>query len=186
MTITKSEYYLLESQFGEGSADMDDSPDLDPPFDITWHHGVKWKEKPPERIVYRFEAGHLHPYYADAHPVMSDKLLEAFVRCGVDNIDAYPAIIYQEGIDKPITNYKIVNIIGRVSAVDEELSDAVDLGLTDDDMSPRFFNELKISEIRAHGLLLFRLAEMTSEIAIHRTVKLALEKEFDDLKFEPA
>ncbi len=186
MTKNETTYYLLDSDLGEHSALISESPGyyLEDPFDDAWIEGVKWDEQVPEPIIYGFKAGHMHPYYSEGQPLMSEKLLDALARCGVDNIDTYRAIIHQEGEPHPITNYRTVNIIGIISAVDEDTSEATGLGINTGSSSPRFFTKLKVSTEKARGLLLFRLEERASLIVIHRTVKETLEKEFPDLVFE--
>lgn len=180
------EYFLLDIPLTSESAVVLDSPDLDEPFDDCWDEGIKLEEGVPEPLVYTFKPGHIHSYYDATYPIMSDELLNALTRYGVNNIDVYESIIHQQGSDVPITNFKTVNVIGLVSALDEDESDAESLGMGEGPMSPRFFKKLKISSEKAHGLLLFRLAEKVSEIVIHRTIKEKLEKNFVDLEFVPA
>lgn len=185
MTERKNMYYLLGVTIKDHSAIVEDLPEIDEPYDDVWFDGDKLDDGVPQPFTYYVNEGKLLSYYSETPPLMSDRLLKALIDSGVDNIDAYNAVLHVSGEDKPVTNYKSINIIGLVSAVNEEKSEAIDLGIDVGVMSPRFFTKLKVSEDKANDLLLFRLAERVSQIVIHHSVKESLEKEFDDLKFTP-
>lgn len=107
-------------------------------------------------------------------PVMSKALLEVLEEAGVSNIDAYKAEIYNSDEQLVSDQYVIANIIGLVAAADLEKSKY------DEDQPNKIiamsFDALSIDAAKAHGFLMFRLAESPTTIVLHESVKEAIEE----------
>lgn len=114
-------------------------------------------------------------------PIMSKRLSDALTSAGVDNIDYFPAILKNIKTGETY-NYMAYKIIGLVSAAD---MDASEYETYDSNaVADTSFYELSIDESRTYGLKLFRLAENTSAIMVHESVKKYLEEAgINTLKF---
>jgi hypothetical protein len=113
-------------------------------------------------------------YSGQAYPVMRTDLLEVLKRAGVDNLETFPARLIDEVNNKVHTNYVAFNVIGLVAAADLEKSKLMPhaTGVT---MLGTDFDSLAIDKSKAHGLLMFRLAESCSAIVVHECIKKAVE-----------
>jgi hypothetical protein len=93
-------------------------------------------------------------------------------RCGVDNIDTYPAVLVDNANEREF-RYFAVNILGLVAAADLSKSQWSNF-----DSAARLdthFESLAVDPAKARGHLMFRLAEDTGTIIVHAKVKQALE-----------
>lgn len=105
-------------------------------------------------------------------PIMSDLLIKALQEAGVSNLQCFPAEI-RSSVDGSVwTNYKAVNIIGKISCADLESSEFTHII---DRPGPNAlplvaFEDLKVNSIRTGGALLFRLAESPGVILIAESV----------------
>jgi hypothetical protein len=116
--------------------------------------------------------------------LLRDDLLAAMAAAGVDNLDAYEAVVREPDGSRSYTNYKAVNIVGLVAAADMSRSKAtVHPGGPVIDVE---FDDLVLDPSRARGALMFRLAEATGSIFIHdRLRRHLLASGFDELTFLP-
>lgn len=107
-------------------------------------------------------------------PLMSKKLLDVVRKAGVNNIDAYKAELYWDDGELASKDYYVVNIIGAIAAAD------MDKSIYDPDQPDRMiamsFDALTVDERKAHGYMMFRLAENIGTILIHEDVRKAIEK----------
>jgi hypothetical protein len=113
---------------------------------------------------------------------MREDLVEAIQEAGVDNLQVYSAIIRDPDSGATHTNYKAVNIVGLVSALDRAKADI--------EPDPPFgnlamlLNSAPLDESKAGDARLFRLAEKRSMIVIHESVKDFLQaRGFNNLTF---
>ena len=84
---------------------------------------VRYTLKP---IYYADDHGPTMPaYFHDAFPAFSDDFIAMLQSCGVDNLETYPASIYDPETRREITSYKAVNVVGLVQAADMAKSDAI-------------------------------------------------------------
>jgi hypothetical protein len=124
------------------------------------------------------------PAYLNAEGLLlRDDLIRALRDCGVDNFDTYEVAITDPDNGQVHTNYKMINLIGLVSAADMSASEATvhdNVPLIDVD-----FDRLVIDESKARGALMFRLAESTNGVLVHQQVRdCLLVKGFgEDLAF---
>jgi hypothetical protein len=104
--------------------------------------------------------------------LMSPPMVDALRRCGVDNIDTYPAVLVDNANEREF-RYFAVNILGLVAAADLSKSQWSNF-----DSAARLdthFESLAVDPAKARGHLMFRLAEDTGTIIVHAKVKQALE-----------
>ncbi|OHA79608.1 MAG: hypothetical protein A2675_02540 [Candidatus Yonathbacteria bacterium RIFCSPHIGHO2_01_FULL_51_10] len=117
--------------------------------------------------------GEMPWFFKAGGPLMHDRMVEALRAAGVDNIDVYDALVVDPDDGSEWTDYKAVNIVGLVAAADMTKS------IIDTSDSARLittkFEKLVLDPAKAHGLLLFRLAEKVSAIIVHERVKAEIE-----------
>lgn len=176
-----AEFYIMNCFRHDDGAGITSNPSLKPPMD-NWFYGQSWSEPVPEPLVFEIhdnDHGRMLSYFPN-FPLMTDEMVECIRNSGVDNLATYDAEIREQDTGIVHHNYKAVNVIGLVSAVDESSSDYEDLGIG----SAKFYRSLVLDESRANGLLLFRLREIASKIVIHRTIKNnLLDAGIEDLAF---
>jgi hypothetical protein len=176
----------MECYAHDDGAFISEYPDLDEPFD-DWTSGIKINGDVPKPIVFEIweeDMGRMPSMFNSIMLLMTDELIGALRECGITNFDCYEAIIEETFTGNVYNNYKAVNIIGLVSALDMNDSKSTVVGLADDDLATRFFTKLSVDETKTQGLLLFRLAELDSAIFIHENiVKCIKAKGFEDLDF---
>lgn len=105
--------------------------------------------------------------------VMSDRLVAALRRAGVDNIDTYPAVLVDRKRGVEFQGYQAVQVIGCIRAADmsrSEYFDPIGYGQMID------FRRLVIDPDAAGGALMFRLYESAATLIIHESVKAELDK----------
>lgn len=107
-------------------------------------------------------------YYADE--LMHKKLVDVLKNSGVDNLQTFPAIITEEARDTIIEDYLVVNVVGLVACAAVDASDSIPFA------GGLFFNNLVIEPKKAHGLLMFRLAESKLDVLVHERVAKELQK----------
>ncbi len=163
--------------------DEDDAPFLEIHEELLtnprqgWHSGESLIDPPKE--VIRIEAtpcfGYSEPppdYYDDGISLMSPRLADLLTKCGVDNLELYPAEIVYRGVDRTFAWWAF-NILGLVSVVDETGSD-----IRSTKSVARFntsINGLIMDPAKTHGMLMFRLAENVMTTLVHESIKNAVQ-----------
>lgn len=105
--------------------------------------------------------------------VMSDRLVAALKRAGVDNIDTYSVVLTDQRRGAEFRGYQAVQVIGCIRAADmirSQFFDPVGYGQMID------FQRLVIDHEATGGALMFRLYESVSTLIIHESVKAELDK----------
>jgi hypothetical protein len=180
-TLYDTNYFVFSKTYGDDDiqwASISKTPKL-PEGSHNWRTGHLIKTEIPTPLIYEIDPddeGELIPYYdAVAQPLMSDDLVNALQKSGVNNLEVFPAVIRETRTGREYTNYKAVNIVGLVAAADST-SETKDLGLGNGDgMLDSWFSKLVVDEEKAGGFLMFRMAENVTTILIHKKVKDALE-----------
>jgi hypothetical protein len=156
--------------------DWDDSALLGatplPPGAISWRVGQRFPNPPAEPIVIEMNATHsdqLCTWYDVDAVIMPRALLDTLRAFGVDNLDAYSALIRHPKTGFQTEDYVAVNLIGLVSAVDIGSSNVV--GGSSDHKLDTDFEGFAIDPAKAHDLPMFRLAENTSAILVHERLR---------------
>lgn len=180
-------YYMLECF---QPSEWDDCAGVKTPRGIiplgeSWSIGRRFSVPPAEPISFEMMETHddrLLEFRKSDPPLMTKRLLEALQNSGVDNLDVYQTVITHPTTGFQTREYVAVNIIGLVAAVDMDGSTVIggnENGLVDVD-----FEGVRIDPAKARGFLLFRLAESTNGIVVHRSVRDSLLGQgFDMLTF---
>jgi hypothetical protein len=182
-------YFLLDRSWAMNPARLPDRYPDQP--GIFWTSGARFAQPMPEPIevtLKRFDRNHpdqseeIAEYIKGPIPLFRDDLIEALQAAGVDNLDLYQAELIDPDNGQRYKTHKAVNVIGVIAAADLERSAAiVNPGGPIIDVS---FDSLVLDETKARGALMFRLAEATGEILVHRSVRDHLEdKGFTKLWF---
>jgi len=180
------EYFVLmcpEPMDWEDSALLKAIPP--PPGSISWRVGQRFATPPTEPVQVSLNPTHsdqMLTYYDVDAILMTRRMLEALRAVGVDNLDAYNAIVRHPGTGFETRDYVAVNLLGLVSAADLSRSRVV--GGSSDHKLDTGFEGFTVDAARARGMLMFRLAENTSAILVRRTVREHLKREgFEQLRF---
>lgn len=156
----------------------------------NWMRGYRLDDGAiPEPLEFELDPdtpGVMREFYAYRMPLMREDLVKAMQEAGVDNLQVYDAIIRDPETGETHTNYKAVNIVGLVSALDRAKADV--------EPDPPFgdiamlLNSAPLDEKKAGDARLFRLEEKRSMIVIHESIKKFLEaRGFTTLTFtDPA
>jgi hypothetical protein len=109
------------------------------------------------------------------------KVYDTLVAAGVDNVDAYPAVIQNTDTGEQFDDYFFLNVIGVVACADLANSDYAELG-----GGSRIIDGVAIKADRLPSAHLFRLAEDQLKIVVSDQVQSRLlAAGFTDIHFEP-
>ena len=163
--------YEVPQDDEEGYLDLQDGIDFD---DIpSWSLGRRFQATLPDPVeidlapVNGFR-GDPSEMYDGNMCLMSERLVHALIACGVDNLDHHRAVLRNVGTGQTYA-YRAVNIIGLVAAAD--LASSEWESYDGDARIDTSFDALAVDEVKAQGLLLFRLAENTGTILVHERVR---------------
>ncbi|EKR71286.1 hypothetical protein LEP1GSC041_1660 [Leptospira noguchii str. 2006001870] len=157
-----------------------------PPGELSWRSGLSFKTAPSVPIEIEMQASHSDDMIQYNHVdalIMTKAFQASLSEVGVNNLDVYETIIRHPRTGFVTRDYVACNLIGGlVSAVNIDKSNVV--GGSKDHRLDTDFDGLLIDEERTQGLLMFRLAENTSAIVVHESVRKHLEfRGFDQLIF---
>lgn len=186
--MSGAEYFVLMCMEPD---DWDDSAlveGIPPPAGaISWRVGQPFPVAPTEPIQVTLDPSHcdrLMILYKKDALLITRGLLKAFRAAGVDNLDAYHTVITHPTTGFVTTDYVAANLIGLVSAADLNRSRVV--GGSSDHLIDTDFDGFTVDPAKARRLLMFRLAENTSAIVVHRSLRDHLcAAGFDQLRFVP-
>lgn len=142
-------------------------------------------DKLPELIFeHDFPVGEPMPHYLTGGTVLaSQKLLKVLDNVGVDNYQAFPAILVNPQTKEIKRDYYLFNVLGLVKATSindsnyDELMKGSPEGI---DLPLLAFNELVIDSKKTYGTYMFRLAEEPISIIVNAQVVHALKKNKPD------
>jgi hypothetical protein len=160
-----------------GTLEVDDGIDTGVDLD-EWSTGLPLNIAPKQPFVLKARAvrgyqGVPADFYNFRICLMSEKMVKALRRAGVDNLQLFPAQVLEQttGQRWPIF---AVNIIGRVAAADLAASEWK--CYEDPPIGSIHFENLAFTPQAGYSLPLFRLAENLDSIVISSTVKSALKQ----------
>lgn len=167
------EYFVMQPDFRDG---MLLAPIAKAPNRQSWTVGARFDPHPTQPIEVKIREGYevAEPRpFVGVPPIISDELHQVLSGAGVSNLDVYEAVLKSADGSAVITGYKAFNLIGMVEAADlaasrfspENPSRFVDAS----------FDSLVLDNARLGGLRMFRLAEFSSAVLVHRSVKEAIE-----------
>jgi hypothetical protein len=163
-------FYTLEQELNEeDSYILTELPDVQPPR--PWYTGEPFTKHPPTPIEFPMEAnsGPVMPdFFSAGIPVFSRRLYQAFQEAGVDNLQAYEAVMVDLNTGLRFADYYAINVVGKVSGANLRKSSYTDP--TGSGQTTMFFQQLVLEPSRVEGLLCFRLAESVGELIVHEKV----------------
>lgn len=112
-------------------------------------------------------------------PVMSDRLYQVLVSCGVDNLEVFPVVLRNTSTEQKYKYYayKIYDVAPLMDMTESEYE-------TYRNTEPASIHKFVADESKAHGLLMFRMAESVTAIVVHESVKNAIQAAgIDTVKF---
>jgi hypothetical protein len=168
-------YFMLIS-FGPRDEDRATVTDVSGATDVDWNTGDAID---PARLPSPFpleldtsEGSALVPMFYPGILVLRDDMVAALRGAGVDNLQVFDAVIEDRERARRLTNYKVVNIVGRVACADLGKSEHVVHGSPVIDVD---FDSLVIADDKTYDLDVFRLAECVSGIVVSERARRALD-----------
>ena len=166
-------YFIMQPVLENG---MLLSPVARPPNRQSWTIGKKFDPLPTLPIVSNIRNGYetaVPGAFYGVPSILSDALYSVLLAAGVDNLDVYDAVLRSEDGLVELKNYKAFNLIGLVKAAD--LKTSMFSAKNPSRSLDASFDKLVIDEEKIEGRLMFRLAEYTSAVVVHRSVRAAIE-----------
>lgn len=167
-------YYELRSDILAERSITQDAPL--PGFGTDFISGVPIQPALPSPLIFPSNFDQRNPprgMEGMSIPVWSQAFVDLLRSIGIDNFEAFPAIIrgLEEGVEW--SDYLAVNVIGLVAATD--LSKSKYLEITRTPGAPYLgITDLVIDESKARGLDMFRLAENWTTLVVSQRVIDAL------------
>ena len=178
-------YYSLEQSLTDVQADHLEIDRCDTTPYFRWLEGRRFRLPPTSALPVKIRSAYgigLPDFCQFEFPLVSSRLLRAFIDAGVDNLDAYPLALSDAEMLDTRDEYFAVNVIGVVSCADmaaSHFSEANELS--------RFsvsFVDLVIDPERCRGQLLFRLYECLPVVVVHElVVSRILAQEWTGIRF---
>jgi hypothetical protein len=173
-------YYQLSGDYGdEGNPGEDFAVIMEMPDELVgiyWTTGVPVQENLTSPVIIELDEDDSGPdmpdYFGNSTPACSDKMIKILESAGIDNFELFDIVLKNPVTEKLHDNYKMLNILGLLQAVDMKKS-------TYDPRSEMFlieFDEIVIDSKKAKGQDMFRLAENARHIIISEKIKDALDK----------
>lgn len=187
-------YYIMRCpipQTEEGEAYMEIHNTFDVGDIYMWEDGLPLEQEERESIpssieidfdVFRGYTGPPKEFEDLGVSIMSQRLHDALISAGVDNIEFFPAVLTNTSTGEKF-KYYAYKLVGIVSLMDEGQSEYETYRNTTP-IADTTIHKFVADESKAHGLLMFRMAESITAIVVHESVKKTIEAAgIDTLKF---
>ena len=113
---------------------------------------------------------------------MSERLHNVLLSVGVDNVEFFPAVLTNTSTGEEF-KYYAYKLVGAVSLMDAGQSEYETYKNTAP-VADTTIHKFVADESKAHGLLMFRMAESITAIVVHESVKNAIKDAgIDTLEF---
>ena len=167
-------YYFLRQDLFEATDIIEVVGHTEETGKHLWTAGARFEEPVPvETLELDPDYGTTLPDFFDTTiPLMSERLIEALTAAGVDNFDAYPMILRRTDTGEEYRNYKAVNFIGRIDALDKDASDC-----REDELGALVCESVTVDPARAGDAICFRLLDGPDLLVIHERVAKQLRKQ---------
>jgi hypothetical protein len=109
-------------------------------------------------------------------PMASEQLLKVLTAAGVDNLQAFPAVLRLAG-GGAWRQHSVLNVIGLVDAADLAASDGAVLAEGDRGPTLVDFKTLQLSSAQARGLPVFRLFHDPAALLVNDRILEALDRQ---------
>lgn len=121
-------------------------------------------------------------FYRPRIPVMSNRLIDLLIKCGIDNLQLFPAVIINSATNNRWEDYQAVNIVGAIACVDFARSEHTN----DVRLIRAEFDGFMIDPVKAGNYKFFRLAEAVGTIIAREDVRdYLMREEPNALEFIP-
>lgn len=177
------EFFFLRQDLFDDATGIEIKGHTDTSAQFNWVDGIKFDRPFPGDVFELDDAyGSNYPDFFDTTiPVMSPRLIEALTAAGVANLDTYPLVLRNPADGTERSDYKAVNVVGRL--------DAVDLSKSPHEVrrgKPRFSGAIVIDPRKTAGLLAFRLPYSPRFIVVAESVAKRLQSQkFDSVLLQP-
>ena len=178
--VSADAYHWLRPD-GGAAPPVSPAPEL---ASLDLRRGAWLRPAPPAPLIFTVEAGARGAapahWTGDRVPLVSDRLLAALRRAGVDNLQIFPALVRTGAGGEPRPGHCVLNVIGLVDGADPAAS--IGTVLAEDDPGPRRveYSHLVLSRARTRDLPLFRLADSPDMLLIHDRVLRVLAADVPD------
>src|SRR5690348_6843439 len=117
-------YYFLRQDLFKATDIIEISGHTEETGKHIWVDGIRFTAPVPEQVLELDPAygTTMADFFDTTVPVMSDRLIKAMHGAGVDNFDAYPMILRRTDTGEEWRNYRAVNFIGSIDALDRTKS----------------------------------------------------------------
>lgn len=180
------DYYYFEQYIGPRPMVISTEPMLEGALD-SWLSGERFSVNVPEPLVFtvdKEDEGDVRSIInIGSYFLISNDLEKVLRGCGVTNFDSYAAEV-KVTRTREVIPYRVINIIGKLSATDHLMSKGVDVAKElGGGVSSYFFSDLVLSGESVRGLKMFRLAENITQVFISGDVKRCINDcGFEDLE----
>lgn len=162
-------YRLTNAPYSSNFAGLSSTPTTG----VPWTMGARSKThvEEPIQCELSLESADPPPDIILTIPIFSTRLIEVLKSVGVKNMDLYQVALNHPRLGKTYTDYRAVNIIGRIACADLKQSQY----LPGHEPPLMKFDKLVLDETKTMGVPMFRLAESTMWLLVSEKVKQALE-----------
>jgi len=117
-----------------------------------------------------------------APPIFSDRMISVLTDAGVNNIQTFPCKIINNITGEIFDNYKVINVIGKISCLDINNSEVE--FLDSEKTKILLYEYLTLDESKIGEQLFFVLSEMPVQIIVHKkVVKMLQDAEITGVDF---
>ena len=168
---------ILTTTAGESVMEIHNTFDIGDIY--MWEDGLPLEQEERESIpnpieidfdVFRGYVGPPKEFEDLGISIMSQRLHDVLISEGVDNIEFFPAVLTNTSTDEKF-KYYAYKLVGIISLMNKSRSEYETYRNTE----PVSIHKFVADESKAHGLLMFRMAESITAIVVHESVKKAIE-----------
>jgi uncharacterized protein DUF1629 len=168
-------YYFLRQDLFDATDIIEVSGHTEETGKHLWTEGVRFTEPVPvQTLALDAEYGtQMADFFDTTIPLMSDRLIKALLAAGVDNFDAYPMILQRSDTGEQRTDYKAMNFIGRIDALDRAKSECEE----DDLGALECTGSISLDSKRVGDAICFRLLDGPDLLVIHEKIAREIRKQ---------
>jgi hypothetical protein len=181
----QNSYSVIDIKMSGGMLLM---PLRNPPNDQSWTMGEFFTQPPSEPLIAKIRDGYesAEPReFMSVPPLMSKKLYNVLKNAGVFNLQIFDVTIQSKDQSVKISDFFAYNLVGLIRSADMKKSKFSPSNSSRE--TDVWFDQLKIKDSLETDLLMFRMAEDTSTILVHESIRKAIEAAgFENVKFSEA
>jgi hypothetical protein len=171
----RGDFYFLRQDLFDATNIIEVSGHTEETGKHLWTEGARFAEPVPvQTLELDAEYGtEMADFFDTTIPLMSERLIKALMAAGVDNFDAYPMILQRSDTAEKRTDYKAMNFIGRIDAIDRAKSECEEDALGALDCS----GSISLDPKRVGDAICFRLLDGPDLLVIHEKIARELRKQ---------